>query len=148
MNALREALYRWMPASTPDKRHEADPAQDSSPLKALTDLFGTSARLGDLLDGFLSNARDDLTSFDEAVQTEQVSAIAGCIHRIGGAIKIFGAAALADEGERIRAALLERGQLHGQETALRNYRQELANLIDAMQRHRAALDTSPDTVAH
>jgi len=144
MNELRDVLYRWMPALDAGRPADTAPAQVISPLKALADLFGPSARLEPLIDGFLSNARDDLGRLDEAVRGEDVSAVASCIHRINGAIKIFGGGALADTGERIREILLDHGRMVEQEPALRRYRQDLVELIDTIGRHRMATDTVGD----
>ena len=136
MAELRDALYRWMPAKA-EQQHEAAPARAISPIQALTDLFGSSARLDALVDGFVSVARDDLARFDEAMRAADVTAIAGHIHRIDGAVKIFGGAPFADAGEQLRAALLRHGRMDGQEAALRRYREDFLALIDALDRHRA-----------
>nr|WP_284733888.1 MULTISPECIES: Hpt domain-containing protein [unclassified Dyella] len=144
LGELREALYRWMPAAAGERRQDEAPARTLSPIEALTELFGPSARLDELLDGFLSTAHEDLASFDEAVRTERLQAIAGCIHRINGAIKIFGAAELAEEGEHIRSALLEQQRIGAQEHPLQRYRQELARLIESLSRHRRELGNATD----
>jgi HPt (histidine-containing phosphotransfer) domain-containing protein len=138
MHELREMLYRWMPATEAGPRHEPAPVQLPSPMEALTALFGPSARLDELIDSFLANARDDLAGFDQAMRAQQAQAVAGALHRINGAIKIFGGTALAETGEHIRAAVLEREGLRGQQAALLKYRQDLLELIDALDRARLA----------
>lgn len=147
MAELREALYRWMPAEVRGKRPAAAPAQAASPIEALTDLFGPSARVGELIDGFLATVHDDLARFDEATRTENAPAIAGHIHRINGAIKIFGGSALADEGERVRTILLEQGRIDGQDMPLGRYRQGLVSLIGELERHRSAPGPAPKSIA-
>lgn len=148
LSELQEALHRWMPAAAGIRRSKEAAGPAFSPIEALTELFGPSARLDELLDGFLATARDDLAVFDEALRAEDIQAIAGCIHRIDGAIKIFGAAGLADTGEHIRTALLAQQRVDGQETPLQHYRQDLANLIDTLARHRAGLHASADHATH
>jgi CheY-like chemotaxis protein len=138
MAELRKALYRWMPATADTAAAQAVSAQEVSPIEALTGLFGPSARVGELIGGFLATARDDLARFDEAMRADDAAAIAGHIHRINGAIKIFGAATLADEGERIRAAVLRQGHADGKQEALREYRRNLAGLIDTLRQHQDA----------
>jgi len=148
LGELQEALHRWMPAAAGKRRSKEAAGPAFSPIEALTELFGPSARLNELLDGFLATARDDLAVFDEALRAEDIQAIAGCIHRIDGAIKIFGATGLADTGEHIRTALLAQQRVDGQETPLQHYRQDLANLIDTLARHRAGLHTIEDHATH
>lgn len=148
MAELREALYRWMPAAAAGKPAPAAAAQSGSPIDALIELFGPTTRLDELIAGFLAAARDDLAKFDRAMQAGDAAAVAGHIHRIDGAVKIFGGSAFADEGEQIRAALLRHGQVGAQQMALLRYRQDFVALIESLRRHQAERDATPDGARH
>jgi PAS domain S-box-containing protein len=125
LEQLKKSLQRWMPAP---------PAQASdapAPPAALTALFGERVDLSTLVEGFVLTTRDDLDSLRAAMASGDAGKAADCIHRIGGASKMFGADAVAERGERLREALLRHG-LHGYAEELEAYLADVARLLDTM----------------
>lgn len=130
MAALRDALYRWMPTSMPAQARL--PPEVVSANTTLNRLFGSDARRAVLVESFVTSTHEDLAKLDAAIDGDDADEVAGRIHRMGGAMRIFGANDLADEGERLRSVILDVG-LASQHTALARYRHDLVKLIDSLQ---------------
>ena len=126
---LKKTLARWMPAAP--STASAVPAYSTT----LTALFGEHVDLSALVEGFVLTTRDDLASLRAATVAEDAATAADCIHRIGGASKMFGAAALADRGEKLREMLLRHG-VHGYADDLEAFMTGVTQLLDELRRAR------------
>jgi len=131
--SLRDALLNWMPAPASPLAPEPQAAAS-----ALDRLFGTDARRTALVDGFVESVHDDLGQLERAIDQGDAAESAGRIHRMNGAIKIFGADALAEQGETLRSELLAEGVTEqGRAQALR-YRLGVLQLIESLKPSQAA----------
>ncbi|WP_049620984.1 transporter substrate-binding domain-containing protein [Frateuria defendens] len=134
MSTLHEALLRWMPAGEPEAAAPGGvPSKAAlSAVEATLDrLFGNDARRAELIAGFITSTRDDLAAIEGAVHRRDAAEAAAGLHRISGAIKIFGADALARQGEQLRLALLQAG-LAGQDAALADFRSAVLALAESL----------------